>query len=281
MEEEKELIAEIKKKRELASLADDFVEKELSEYLKRDYDAQKFLKTEINPKSYLYKKIVKEVRARLRRSFGLFRLNQDQVQQEYFLGQLKLKYNLEMIREILATNASTKERLEFYGKLYEKIFQITGKPEKILDLGCGLNPFSVVFMKLSRCTYRAYDLDQNENKLLNEFFQLWHDRQQLFQGRAEILDLLHFSSLPPSDVAFLFKVTDVLDQNQGHKKTEELLQKVPAKFVVISFSTFTMSGKRMTAPRRSWMEWLCQRLGYKQTILEFYNEIFYVVEKHF
>ena len=36
MEEEKELIAEIKKKRELASLADDFVEKELSEYLKRD-----------------------------------------------------------------------------------------------------------------------------------------------------------------------------------------------------------------------------------------------------
>ena len=82
-----------------------------------------------------------------------------------------------------------------------------------------------------------------------------------------------------TDVCFLFKMTDVLDKNKGHKATEEMLKRIPAEYVVVSFATKTMSGKKMTAPRRNWMEWLCKRLRYEYTILEFPNELFYVVKK--
>ena len=85
--------------------------------------------------------------------------------------------------------------------------------------------------------------------------------------------------IPPADLCFLFKMTEVLDQGKGHIATEAVLKAIPAKHIVVSFSTRTMSGKAMTAPRRRWMEWLCQRLHYQYTILEFGNEILYVVKK--
>ncbi|MBI4983336.1 hypothetical protein HZC32_01720 [Candidatus Woesearchaeota archaeon] len=77
----------------------------------------------------------------------------------------------------------------------------------------------------------------------------------------------------------MFKITDILDEGKGHKKTEDLLKAVPARFVAISFPTLTMSGKPMTAPRRSWMEWLCRRLEYSYKILVLSNEIIYVIKK--
>jgi len=93
------------------------------------------------------------------------------------------------------------------------------------------------------------------------------------------LDLLNIDKLPSVDVAFLFKMTDMIDQGKGHKKTEELLKAIPAKWIVASFPTKTMSGKRMNVPHRNWMEWLCRRLGWSYEIIEFTNELFYVIGK--
>jgi len=87
------------------------------------------------------------------------------------------------------------------------------------------------------------------------------------------------SKLPQADVCFLFKMTDVLEQGRGHKVTEQILQAVKAKFVVVSFPTLTMSGKRMNYPRRRWMELMCERLGWSYSLIEMPNELFYVVMK--
>ncbi|MEK6809621.1 MAG: hypothetical protein AABY40_03030, partial [Nanoarchaeota archaeon] len=138
--------------------------------------------------------------------------------------------------------------------------------------------FSFSHMKLKECIYYAYDINEEEINSINTFFQLLHKENPSFTGKAMVADILAVP-LPKADLCFLFKMTDVLDQGKGHKKTEELLKKIPAKYVVVSFATKTMSGKAMTAPRRSWMEWLCKRLGYDFEILEFENELFYVVKK--
>ena len=274
------LAADIKKKKELQSINDDFVKDGIVKCLQQEPKLSEALEKNFNPKSKAYGSVVKYVRAKLRKVYGLFRddpAKRKKLVQE--LARASKENRTKIITEILSTHSSTNERLSFYGQLYSKLFAITGKPKTILDLGCGINPFSFLYMKLEKCNYYAYDINEEEINSINKCFGSLQIENPFFTGKAEIMDILQVAKLPQADICFLFKMTDVLDKGKGHKKTEELLIKIPAKYIVASFATKTMSGKAMTAPRRKWMEWLCQRLGYNYTVLEFKNEIFYVVEK--
>ncbi|PIN74426.1 hypothetical protein COV20_00160 [Candidatus Woesearchaeota archaeon CG10_big_fil_rev_8_21_14_0_10_45_16] len=280
----KEIILAIKKKKELSGINDDFVREQLFSYLKKNQQKAAVLQQN-NPKAAAYKQVIKDVRSQLRRVYGLFRVDEERKKREDLKTVLeeapenKLK---QVSSRILETHSSTKERLPIYEKIYDKIFAITGKPRRIIDLGCGLNPFSFPSMRLRKAAYHAYDISQSEIELLEDYFKRLHDSNPHFQGYAEILDILHWQylqHLETADVCFLFKMTDVLDRGKGHKVTEEVLKAVPARYVVISFATKTMSGKKMTAPRRKWMEWLCDRLQYEYNVLSFPNEIFYVIKK--
>jgi len=274
----------IKEKKELHSVADNYVREQLFIYFKQHQAIASSLQTKFNPKSALYKQTIKEMRAKLRRVYGLFRTEEKiKGKQEIITSLLKEINNESLLEQVLAFHSSTKERLKYYPQLYEQIFKITGKPQTILDLGCGINPFSINFMNLKKINYYAYDLSEEELVNLNSFFEKKHQKNKNYQGQAAILDLLNINQLtqlPKSDIAFLFKITDVLDKGKGHHKTEEVITAIPSKFLVVSFATRTMSGKKMTAPRRKWMEWLCQRLQYKYQILEFENEIYYVIKKY-
>ncbi len=276
------LIQEIKKKKELQSIDDGFVQEYLAKHLQQEPKLLQSLQENFNPKSKAYASVIKTVRSRLRRVYGLFR--DDPHKRKKLIQELlitSLQKRTDFVKQILATHSSTEERLPFYDQLYAKIFSITGKPKTILDLGSGINPFSFEYMKLKECTYYAYDINKEEIDAINQYFRLLHSENLSFTGKAMVADIASAADLafPKADMAFLFKMTDVIDKGKGHKKTEELIKRTPAKYVVISFATKTMSGKAMTAPRRSWMEWLCKRLGYEYTILEFENELFYVVKK--
>ncbi len=262
----KQLVNSIKKKKELKHLADSFVEESLKQYLMREAKLIGFLVKGCSEKSKKYKEIVKGVRRELRKVHGLF--------QRDFGRQLDSK---QQYKEILSSHASTRERLIFYSSLYKKIFKITGKPLVILDLGCGLNPFSIPFMGLRKLKYYAYDVNVCEMELVKKYFNLLKSHN--FSGVSGILDLLKLKELKKADVCFLWKVTDVLDRGKGHKKSEEVIVKVPAKFVVVSFPTFTVRGKRMNKPRRKWIELMCKRLKYSYKIIKEKNELFYVVGK--
>jgi hypothetical protein len=264
-----QLIKEIKKKKELSQLDNKFIKEELDRFFKREPKIFKNLKEQTNPKAKDYKIVIKEVRAKLRRSYGLFRVEKE-------TKKLKQLAKEKKYSEILKTHSSTKERLPFYNQLYQKIFNITKEPKTILDLGAGLNPLSYDFMK-TKSEYYAYDLSKEEVQIINQFF-----KNKKINGKAGILDLLEtkkVKKLPTADVAFLFKMTDVLDKGKGHKTSEEVIKAIPAKFIVVSFPTLTMSGKPMNHPRRGWIELMCKRLGYNYKILEFSNELFYVIEK--
>lgn len=273
------LIQEIKKKKELRDLNREFVKEYLLKYLRQESRISKSLEEKFNPKSKAYTTVIKNVRSQLRKVYGLFRDDpgkRKKIVQELLTSPKSAR--TEILDEILTTHSSTKERLPFYTQLYPRIFALTGRPKTVLDVGCGINPFSFSYMKLKQCTYYAYDIHEEEIQSINQYFRLLHTENPSFKGKAIIADISH-TKFPPADIGFLFKMTDVLDQGKGHKKTEELLKRIPAKYVIIGFATRTMSGKEMTAPRRSWMEWLCKRLGYSYTILEFENELFYVIEK--
>lgn len=264
-----ELIQEIKKKKELSSISDQFVKTELEKYLKQH---PKIDLTKINIRSKDYKILITDIRAVLRRVYGLFR-DENKKEREELLSKGKIK-------EILATHSSTKERALIYEKWYKQIFAITGKPKKILDLGCGLNPFSYHFMKLKELEYHAYDISSEEIEFIKKYFTILEKKNGSFKGKAEVKDIIH-DILPKVDICFLLKMTDVLDRGKGHKTTENLLEKIPARYIIISFATRTMSGKKMTAPRRNWVEWLCHRKEYAYEIIEFPNEIFYVINKQY
>lgn len=275
------LTAGIKKKKELQHITDDFVKEQLLAYLRQEHKLFKSLRENCHPKSKSYGIVIKQVRARLRKAYGLFR--DDPVKRQKLIETLSvapIAAQKKVIDAILSTHASTKERLPIYAHLYAKIFALTGKPGVILDLGCGINPFSFSYMGLKKCTYFAYDINEEEINALNKYFSLLHQKIPHFEGQASAADIMQMQKIPPSDICFLFKMTDILDKNKGHKATEEMLKKIPAKYIVVSFATKTMSGKEMTAPRRSWMEWLCKRLGYQYTIIEFPNELFYVIKKN-
>jgi len=280
------IVLEVQRKKELQGLACDFVATAVRDFLRKNSVLEKKLLLKFHVKSAVFEHVVKNVRAELRRSAGLFQVSGDLnmirgLVDSYFAQKSVVKQQ-QMLLSLLGSHASTQERLQIYSELYTQLFVITGKPAIILDLGCGLNPLSVPLMKLKSVNYYAYDIHSEQMDLLNDFFKLMSGENSAFNGNAAVLDLLDtelVKKLPKADVVLLFKVADVLDKNKGHTKSEAVFRAVPARFLVVSFATKTMSGKRMTAPRRIWMEWMCDRLGWKYTVVEFENEIFYVVEK--
>jgi len=190
---------------------------------------------------------------------------------------------IDIIHKILSSTVSTKERLDDYEFIYNKIFDITGIPKTILDIGCGLNPISYIYMHIKELNYYAYDIDESDIQFLNEFFHIMKNKG--LNGKSQILDVRNknqINNIPNTDIIFLFKVIDLIDID-NHKPSEELIKNLlnqkKAKFIVASFATKTISKKSMNFPNRKWFELMLQRIGLKFKIIKTRNEIFYIISK--
>jgi 16S rRNA (guanine(1405)-N(7))-methyltransferase len=279
-----QLIFDIRKRKELNHLYPEFVLFQINEFLRKNPKAKNYID---KPKSREYKQIIKEIRAQLRRFHGLFQLKHS----DKFIEKINSANDIDGLKKvalnILQDHASTKERNLFYETFYEDLIKIVGKINSVLDLGCGLNPFSLFILneKLKKGklkNYYAYDINELEIKFINSLFSKIHELNKKFNGVAGYLNLLELDNilnLSKSDVAFLFKVTDILDQGKGHKMTESVIDAIPSKTIVLSFPTKTMSGKEMTAPMRNWVKLLCERRKWEYSILQYETELFYVVVK--
>ncbi len=161
----KDLIKEIKSKKTLKNLDDDFIKYHLDKYFKLNpklntmfvdkLEQQKNEKKKIKKK--VQKGIIKDIRAILHKAYGMFILK------DYFK-----KDKIEDVDQLLKAHKSTKERLFIYYKLYKKLFEITGKPKSILDLGCGFNPLSYKYMGLGKVDYYAYDISSDDLSFLQK-----------------------------------------------------------------------------------------------------------------
>ena len=282
------IIEDTKKKRELRNIDNNVILPEVQNLLRLNPSLREFL-TEHDPKnvsrSGKYKELIKEIRATLRRTYGVFVKSDIQLFNEK-LEELKVLTDnntplddlKDATREILRLHQSTRERLLMYPFVYSDLWKEIGTPTNILDLGSGFNPISYPFMKLNEVAYVAAELNQSDCDILNKYFDIM--KGYGLKGKAIQInlnqeeDIQRLSSFS-ADVCFIFKVLDIL--KTGHKK--DLLNIINSRIIIASFPTETISGKKMTFKRRIWLEKICEQSGWKYTIKEIGEEVFYIIRK--
>jgi len=275
-----DITKEIKKKKVLSSLSDDFVKRLLLEFFKEYPQIRTNL--EAHPKflkSKDYKFLLKDIRKNLHDIYGVFILDKKDLSslKEHMKEVKKIDNEaLELHREILLTHKSSAERLNDYSFIYEKIFSITGKPKNILDLACGLNPLSFPWMNLKKVYYYASELTFEDSKFIQDYFDLMKGYTDL-EGKAFAMDLLNLKKLPEVDICFLLKTLDSLEDLERNY-SETLLKKIPAKFIVVSFPTMSIGGKN-TIKQRGWFFRMMRNLNYSAETFEIENELFYIIKK--
>ena len=186
---------------------------------------------------------------------------------------------MEITKTLLATTVSTKERLNYYESVYKHIFEITGDPSTIIDIGAGINPLSFPFMDLDFVNYHAYDIDEKDVTFLNEYFKIMREE---IDGCAEILDVRSAKTeyFPHADIVFLFKVVDLLDTKKkkySYELIRGLLESNKANYIIASFATKTLTRKKMNLQRRVGFEKALARLNFQWKDFSIENEIFYVI----
>jgi len=178
-------------------------------------------------------------------------------------------------RRILALHASTRERLALLDGFYERIFAVTGPPARVLDIGCGLHPFALPWMHLPEgCLYRAWEIDRRIVDLANGLFP----RTPLPGGKAECRDVLVELPAGPADVCFLLKMLPCLEQQAGC--TERLLRRIPARWIVVSFPTASLSGRDVGMARHyaDRFEATLRAAGLEAEKIALPSELLYVVD---
>ncbi len=203
--------------------------------------------------------IVKEVRRRLRTYTARFQRNAED--RASLIAARRYK-------EVLATHASTADRMTDYVLLKNELKKRNVK--SILDIGCGLNPIALAE---SGMDYYAVDIREDEQALLTTFFY-----QEGIAGKGIICDIRkNLPSVPPVDACLLMNILDVLEKN-GHKRAEEIITEIKAKYFFITFFTKTLSKKPMRHPQRGWIERLLTRRGYQWERFSLSAEILYVAQ---
>jgi len=270
----KTLINKIKQKKELKNIENNYIIPIVKKILSANPKLKKAFQQK-RTRSKEYKEIIKKTREKLRLEYGMFSENINK--REKFLKELKntLKQK-ELNKKLLKTHKSTAERIDIYPFIYQKIFKITGKPKKILDLGCGMNPVSFQYMKLKNITYYASELNKKDCEFLQKYFNLMKIKGKTFAINLKKPELVE--KIPLVDVCFLFKVLDTIEK-KGHKLAEEILSKIKAKFIVTSFATHKLGGKPMKHAHRGWLEKLLERKKWNFTLIQEANEIFYIIKK--
>ncbi len=139
---------------------------------------------------------------------------------------------------ILTQHASTRERLPDLETFYERIFAVTGKPAEVLDLACGLNPFSFPWMGLPESTrYHAYDINAPRVALIEHYFRL-----QGLEPLAEVRDILVSPPEIEAPVAFFFKEAHRFEQRQKGS-TREFIRSLRVRWLVVTLPASSLTGR--------------------------------------
>lgn len=145
---------------------------------------------------------------------------------------------------ILATHASTRERVGLLAEFYAKIFATTGTPESIVDHACGLNPLTIPWMNLPKETsYSAFDIDAHGTEFIIDIIELTKEIQSgafpesTFISQQSIQSSVNHSS----EVAFFFKCITCLDHLEKGIGLKALEQQV-CKYAVVTFPIKSIKG---------------------------------------
>lgn len=201
----------------------------------------RFCEEEIN-KYKSEKLVIKSIKNRIHQIHGAFLTESGNMKAFDYLNELKDGKSDNTLKDIclqiLKLHASTNERINTYDNFYKALFEVTGKPKSILDIACGFNPFSIPWMDLSdQANYCAVDLDLTTVDLLNKFFEIIK-----WPGKAICRDIIYSVPEREADVAFLFKILPLVER-QKTAYGLKLMNRLNAKYIVVTFPIKSMSGK--------------------------------------
>ena len=181
---------------------------------------------------------------------------------------------LEICLQLLGSHTSTRERIPFMEDFYRQLFAYTGKPQVILDLACGLNPFAIPWMDLSAgVQYFAYDIHQPRVQLINIFLQGWG-----LNPLASQQDILVEPPRIRTDTAFFFKEAHRFEQRQ-HGCNRAFWQALDVKYLLVSLPTRNLTGQHSLLERqRSLVKTTLKGLDWKVEELIFQDEIVFCIQ---
>lgn len=186
------------------------------------------------PKARNADEAVKRVKRRLHQAVGAFRTRPADAPRWPTEDPVALRA---ACLDAMRSHASTRERLASLERFYPDIWELTGVPAAVLDLGCGLNPLALPWMGIGPATYQAVDVDAGTLETVRGFLAAVGQPH-----RVEARDLVAEPSSEPADVALLLKLVTTLDRQDPHAATR-LLRGVRAPHAVVSFAATSLGGR--------------------------------------
>jgi hypothetical protein len=169
---------------------------------------------------------------------------------------------------ILRKHLSTRERIDYYPELYEKLLRGL-KGCSLIDLGCGINGFSYKFFpKNTKIEYLGVEGVGQLVDLMNFYFE--KNKLGARAVNVSLFDLKKIKKLivdcKKPRIVFLFKVIDSLEMIEGDYSKKLLKEITPlCEKVIVSFATRSMIRKDKFKVNRKW-------------IIDFIKENFELVE---
>jgi len=222
--------------------------------------------------------VLKVVRKKLHNLVAPYLGDPDYQQADADLQKSFQQGNREKVKEIclnlLESHASTRERIPFLEEFYRQLFAYTGKPQVILDLACGLNPFAIPWMGLEDgVQYHAFDIHQPRVNLINRFMQGWGMEPLACQQ-----DILVEPPQIQADVAFFFKEAHRFEQRQ-HGCNRAFWQALNVKYLLVSLPTRNLTGQHSLLDRqRSLVRNTLKGLEWKVEELVFQDEMMFCIQ---
>lgn len=178
-------------------------------------------------------------------------------------------------RDILYTHLSTRERLPIMESFYRQIFGVTGTPDALLDIACGLNPLAFPWMGLpTTVAFHAYDIHEPRIDFINHYFRL-----QGLQPLAIVQDIALQFPQETADVALFLKEMPRFARNYGDLG-RPLLEALRARWLVLSFpEVSTHGGRNLTVRYRQFMYELIAGHDWPVTELLFDGELVFCIDK--
>lgn len=177
--------------------------------------------------------------------------------------------------DLLRSHVSTRERIAELSAFYKRLFNITGQPDSILDLACGMNPFAFSWMGLpTTVRYYAYDIHLPRVALINQYFRLLG-----LQPLAEVRDVLVNPPEVEAEVAFFFKEAHRFEQRR-HGCNRDFWRALRVKWLLVSLPVKDLAGRHSIVERqRLLMKRNLVDLSWPVTELMFESEVVFCIQK--
>jgi 16S rRNA (guanine(1405)-N(7))-methyltransferase len=225
------------------------------------------------PKSRNADDAVKRVKRRLHQAVGAFTAGRGTVDAAWPVddpGALRAACLAAMRR-----HASTRERITHLDRFYEGIWQRTGIPASILDLGCGLGPVALPWMGVGDARYAAIDIDAGALAVVGSFLSAMGQPHHV-----EARDLVTHTPDDEADVALLLKLITTLDR-QDPEAVTRVIRGLRVRHAVVSFAARSLGGRGGGRERtyRHRLERLVDEVGRVQSVAEasVSNELVFVL----